>query len=75
LDSSEHVTVLSSSPLPCAGMRLERGDVALSLGTSDTVFLSLAQPTVVLEGHVLCSPVDTDGYMALLWCVLWMVIV
>jgi xylulokinase len=39
----------------------------VSLGTSDTLFLSLSQPKVILEGHVLCSPVDKDAYMALLW--------
>jgi len=49
------------------GMRLNRGDIAVSLGTSDTLFLCLGQPKVILEGHILRSPVEKDGYMALLW--------
>ena len=50
------------------GMCLEAGDVAISLGTSDTVFLWLSEkPTPSLEGHVLCNPVDPQAYMALLW--------
>ncbi|KAJ8970915.1 hypothetical protein NQ314_000965 [Rhamnusium bicolor] len=48
------------------GMRLDKGWVAVSLGTSDTAFLWLSEPTVVLDGHVLCNPVDKDSYMALL---------
>ncbi|XP_008292824.1 xylulose kinase [Stegastes partitus] len=49
-----------------AGMRLQRGDIAVSLGTSDTVFLWIQQPRPALEGHVFCSPVDQEAYMALL---------
>lgn len=49
-------------------MCLEPGDVAISLGTSDTVFLWLSgKPTPSLEGHVFCNPVDPEAYMALLW--------
>lgn len=48
-------------------MRLNRGDIAVSLGTSDTLFLCLSQPKVILDGHILSNPVDKDGYMALLW--------
>ncbi|PNF32174.1 hypothetical protein B7P43_G00701 [Cryptotermes secundus] len=48
------------------GMRLKTGDIAVSLGTSDTLFLSLRQPKLILEGHILSSPIDKDGYMALL---------
>lgn len=51
-------------------MVLQKGDVAISLGTSDTVFLWLGEnPTPALEGHVFCNPVDPDAYMALLWLV------
>ncbi|KAJ8782641.1 hypothetical protein J1605_009960 [Eschrichtius robustus] len=49
-----------------AGMRLEEGDVAVSLGTSDTLFLWLQEPTPTLEGHIFCNPVDPQHYMALL---------
>jgi xylulokinase len=49
------------------GMRLKRGDMAVSLGTSDTLFLCLSQLKVILDGHILSSPMDKDAYMALLW--------
>lgn len=48
-------------------MKLNEGWLAISLGTSDTVFLWLKQPEVVLDGHILCNPVDSNDYMALLW--------
>nr|KAF6311464.1 xylulokinase [Myotis myotis] len=40
--------------------------VVISLGTSDTLFLWLQEPTPALEGHIFCSPVDPRHYMALL---------
>ncbi|XP_053980420.1 xylulose kinase isoform X1 [Hylaeus volcanicus] len=48
------------------GMRLKEGDIACSLGTSDTLFLWLNNPKTVLEGHVFCNPLDDNAYMALL---------
>lgn len=39
----------------------------VSLGTSDTLFLWLRQPTPALEGHIFCNPVVPEHYMALLW--------
>lgn len=39
----------------------------ISLGTSDTLFLWIQEPTPALEGHILCNPVDSQAYMALLW--------
>lgn len=48
-------------------MKLNEGWLAISLGTSDTVFLWLKEPKVVLDGHILCNPVDSKDYMALLW--------
>lgn len=50
-------------------MKISEGWLAVSLGTSDTLFLWLKEPKVVLNGHVLCNPVDADAYMALLWYV------
>uniref|UniRef100_A0A1A8QYP0 Xylulose kinase n=1 Tax=Nothobranchius pienaari TaxID=704102 RepID=A0A1A8QYP0_9TELE len=38
----------------------------VSLGTSDTVFLSIQEPRPALEGHIFCNPVDLEAYMALL---------
>jgi xylulokinase len=62
--------ILFSGDNPCslAGLRLQRpGDVAVSLGTSDTVFGSLASPRPsAREGHVFVSPVDPETYMAMI---------
>lgn len=49
------------------GMRLKEGDIACSLGTSDTLFLWLNKPKTALEGHIFCNPLDDNAYMALLW--------
>jgi xylulokinase len=45
---------------------MKEGDVAVSLGTSDTMFGPLSNPHPTLEGHVFCDPVHPEGYMALL---------
>lgn len=52
------------------GMRLGANDIAVSLGTSDTVFLYLTEPKTLSEGHILVNPVNPDAYMALLWLVI-----
>ncbi|XP_065920676.1 xylulose kinase-like isoform X2 [Dysidea avara] len=54
------------NPSALAGMRLQQGDIAVSLGTSDTLFLWLDEPKPQLVGHVLINPVDSSAYMALL---------
>jgi len=63
------VVVACSGDNPCsvAGLRLRKaGDIAISLGTSDTVFGTLAKPRPSgREGHIFVSPVDPKGYMAL----------
>ena len=45
------------------------GDLGISLGTSDTVFVWLSDlpQTPQLMGHIWPNPVDKDAYMALLW--------
>lgn len=48
-------------------MRLNYGDLAVSLGTSDTLFLWLKEPILLPEGHILVNPLDDSSYMALLW--------
>ncbi|KAF2900905.1 hypothetical protein ILUMI_05310 [Ignelater luminosus] len=48
------------------GMRLNEGWLAVSLGTSDTVFLWLKEPKLVLDGHIFCNPVNPDAFLALL---------
>ncbi|XP_076577627.1 xylulose kinase isoform X1 [Chaetodon auriga] len=60
------VAFTGDNPASLAGMRLQQGDIAVSLGTSDTVFLWVQQPRPALEGHVFCNPVDWQAYMALL---------
>lgn len=63
------VSFTGDNPASLAGLCLSKNDVAISLGTSDTLFLSLNRPRCLAEGHVLVSPVDRDAYMVLLWSV------
>lgn len=49
------------------GMGVDENWLAISLGTSDTIFVWLKEPKVALEGFVMCNPVNTDDYMGLLW--------
>ncbi|XP_029444278.1 xylulose kinase isoform X2 [Rhinatrema bivittatum] len=60
------VAFTGDNPASLAGMRLEEGDIAVSLGTSDTIFLWIQEPTPALEGHIFCNPVEAQAYMALL---------
>lgn len=56
------------NPNSLAGLRLEAGgDLAVSLGTSDTVFgfLTDARPSAS-GGHIFVNPVDPDAFMALI---------
>ncbi|KAG8573328.1 hypothetical protein GDO81_012363 [Engystomops pustulosus] len=66
---SPHCSVVAftgDNPASLAGMRLEEGDIAVSLGTSDTLFLWIKDPTPALEGHIFINPVHFEDYMALL---------
>jgi xylulokinase len=56
------------NPNSLAGLRIaEPGDLALSLGTSMTIFGSLSEPTPSAhEGHIFVNPVDPAAYMAML---------
>jgi len=54
------------NPSSLAGLAMRPGDIGLSLGTSDTVFVWLDRPQPQLTGHVWPSPVDDQAYMALL---------
>ncbi|XP_075941362.1 xylulose kinase isoform X3 [Anarhichas minor] len=65
-ESCRVVAFTGDNPASLAGMRLQQGDVAVSLGTSDTVFLWIQQPRPALEGHVFCNPLDWRAFMALL---------
>lgn len=55
------------NPNSLAGLTLNTpGDLAISLGTSDTVFGITSNHNPSLEGHVFPNPVDTKGYMVML---------
>ncbi|KAL9313497.1 hypothetical protein ACSQ67_018949 [Phaseolus vulgaris] len=55
------------NPNSLAGLTLNTpGDLAISLGTSDTVFMITENPNPGLEGHVFPNPVDAKGYMVML---------
>jgi xylulokinase len=64
------LVIAASGDNPCslAGLALRKtGDVAISLGTSDTVFGTLAEPRPSgREGHLFVNPVDPAGYMAMI---------
>lgn len=55
------------NPNSLAGLTLNTpGDLAISLGTSDTVFGITSDHKPSLEGHVFPNPVDPQGYMVML---------
>ncbi|KAL6572602.1 Xylulose kinase 2 [Orobanche minor] len=55
------------NPNSLAGLTLNSpGDLAISLGTSDTLFGITSEHKPCLEGHVFPNPVDTKGYMVML---------
>jgi len=56
------------NPNSLAGLRLEQsGDIAISLGTSDTLFGSLATPRPSAEeGHIFVNLVQPGAFMAML---------
>ncbi|KFK36514.1 hypothetical protein AALP_AA4G134000 [Arabis alpina] len=55
------------NPNSLAGLTLSTpGDLAISLGTSDTVFGITKEHQPSLEGHVFPNPVDPEGYMVML---------
>lgn len=55
------------NPNSLAGLTLNTpGDLAISLGTSDTVFGITKDHNPSMEGHVFPSPVDTESYMVML---------
>ncbi|KAJ0248356.1 hypothetical protein HA466_0154640 [Hirschfeldia incana] len=55
------------NPNSLAGLTLSTpGDLAISLGTSDTVFGITKEHQPSLEGHVFPNPVDPESYMVML---------
>ncbi|XP_057680410.1 xylulose kinase isoform X4 [Corythoichthys intestinalis] len=65
-DKCSVVAFTGDNPASLAGMRLREGDLAVSLGTSDTVFVWLRHARPAPEGHVFINPVDWRQFMALL---------
>ena len=65
------VAFTGDNPSSLAGMGMTEGDVGLSLGTSDVVFVWLRRDEVKPDGGgggvVFANPVDEDAYMAILW--------
>ena len=56
------------NPATLAGLGLNPGEVAISMGTSDNLFVSISgKPEPQLTGHIWPNPVERKGYMALLW--------
>ena len=63
----EIVAFTGDNPASLAGMCLGPNDVAVSLGTSDTIFISLtSEPKICLNGHVFCNPINEQHYMGLI---------
>lgn len=62
------VAFSGDNPNSLAGLRLQHpGNVAISLGTSDTMFGSASNPVPSgSEGHVFVSPIDPDAYMVMI---------
>ncbi|KAK3793664.1 hypothetical protein RRG08_041274, partial [Elysia crispata] len=59
------VAFVGDNPASLAGLAPEQGDVVVSLGTSDTVFLWLTKPTPGLSGHIFANPINQDDFMSL----------
>lgn len=63
----EVVAWSGDNPCSVAGLGVRAaGDVAVSLGTSDTIFGLLATATPGVDGHIFVNPVDPASFMAML---------
>ncbi|KAH8247205.1 hypothetical protein KR038_000170 [Drosophila bunnanda] len=60
------VACTGDNPSALAGMLVDSNWLSISLGTSDTLMMSLKEPLNWEEGHVLCHPTETEEYMGLL---------
>lgn len=54
------------NPASLAGMRLSSGDVAISLGTSDTLLFSSEKACPKTTGHVFVNPINESEFMSML---------
>jgi xylulokinase len=66
-DKCAVVAWTGDNPSSVAGLRLSQpGDVAISLGTSDTLFGITDTPNPGVDGHIFVSPCDDSAYMTML---------
>lgn len=49
-----------------SGMLIAKNWLAMSLGTSDTIMMTLEEPAILEEGHVFVHPTE-KGFMGMLW--------
>lgn len=54
------------NPASMAGLCIDHGELFISLGTSDTAVFPLDKPSVTLNGHVLCNPIDDNSYIGMI---------
>jgi len=61
------ITAAGDNPCTLAGLKLAVGDIAVSLGTSTTLFGPLVDPQPSAdEGNIMCNPVAIDEYMGMI---------
>jgi len=60
------INATGDNPSSLAGLRLDVGDLALSLGTSDTLMMAMKKANPQIQGHVFVNPIDCESYMGLL---------
>lgn len=60
------VAFTGDNPASLAGMCLTPNDIAVSLGTSDTVIMWLKQATPTINGHILVNPLNSSEYLGLI---------
>lgn len=60
------VAFTGDNPSAFAGMLIAKDWLAISLGTSDTIMMSLDEPPMLQDGHVLVHPTEPERYMGLL---------
>ena len=60
------INFVGDNPASLIGMGLSDGNIAVSLGTSDTIFLWTSNPTPSIRGHIFCNPLQSDAFILLL---------
>ncbi|XP_064644272.1 xylulose kinase-like [Lineus longissimus] len=60
------IAFTGDNPASLAGMRLEEGDIIVTLGTSDCAFVWLREPRPSHYTNICCNPVVRDDYFAMI---------